>query len=61
MRKESKPNELRVSDQASLQVLTKAAAEGIETCFTRTDAQGKRCVFGTDGVCCRICYMGPCT
>jgi carbon-monoxide dehydrogenase catalytic subunit len=60
MRNESKLIELRVSDQASLEVLTKATAEGIDTCFTRTDAQGKRCVFGSNGVCCRICYMGPC-
>ncbi len=28
--------------------------------FTRMDAQGKACAFGTSGVCCRICHMGPC-
>ncbi len=34
--------------------------EGIEHCFKRHDLQSPRCKFGSEGVCCRICYMGPC-
>ncbi|MFQ5590597.1 MAG: anaerobic carbon-monoxide dehydrogenase catalytic subunit, partial [Phycisphaerae bacterium] len=26
----------------------------------RADAQGKACAFGTSGMCCRLCHMGPC-
>ena len=52
--------ELRVVDAASCEALEKAANEGASTCFDRLDAQGTQCAFGVDGVCCRICYMGPC-
>lgn len=47
-------------DAASLAMLEKAAADGVNDAFTRADAQGPACKFGTDGVCCRICHMGPC-
>jgi carbon-monoxide dehydrogenase catalytic subunit len=50
----------RVSDEASQQTLAKALADGVDTCFTRVDSQRTRCGFGTSGVCCRICHMGPC-
>ena len=52
--------EERVSDPASLKMLTKAEYEGVSTCFTRVDAQSARCRFGEAGLCCRICHMGPC-
>jgi len=54
-----KPGEITV-DVASIEMLSKAAAEGVDHAFARADAQGKSCTFGTDGVCCRICHMGPC-
>ena len=41
-------------------VLNKAAHECVETCFTRLDTQRNQCTFGKNGVCCRLCYMGPC-
>ena len=57
---ELKKPEERVMDPASLEVLKRADAEGVDTCFARMDTQSKQCSFGTDGLCCRICYMGPC-
>jgi anaerobic carbon-monoxide dehydrogenase catalytic subunit len=50
----------RAWDKASVRILEKSVAEGIDTCFTRMDAQGGQCGFGKSGVCCRICHMGPC-
>ena len=50
----------RVSDPASIEVLKKAEKECIETCFSRYDTQKNQCKFGTSGVCCKICHMGPC-
>src|SRR4030042_340327 len=38
----------------------KAARELPDTCFTRYETQKNQCKFGTSGVCCRICHMGPC-
>jgi carbon-monoxide dehydrogenase catalytic subunit len=50
----------RVWDTASLELLEKAKTESIETCFTRMDTQRNQCKFGSGGLCCRICHMGPC-
>ena len=42
-------------------LLEKAKADGCETAFDRVaDGQKNRCNFGADGICCRICAMGPC-
>ena len=55
------PNELAV-DNASIAMLEKADADGVaRDAFSRADAQGRACKVGLDGVCCRICHMGPCT
>jgi anaerobic carbon-monoxide dehydrogenase catalytic subunit len=56
----SRPAEDRAVDSASIELIKKAEAENADTCFSRTDAQGGMCKFGTSGVCCRICHMGPC-
>ncbi len=32
----------------------------VPTVFDRYQAQHPQCKFGTDGVCCRLCHMGPC-
>jgi carbon-monoxide dehydrogenase catalytic subunit len=53
------PHEIAV-DQASVEMLAKAASDGVQHAFARADMQGKSCPFGTDGICCRICHMGPC-
>ena len=50
----------RVSDLASVEMLNKAATDCVDTCFERLDTQRNQCTFGKNGVCCRICYMGPC-
>jgi len=58
--KSPKTPEQRVTDEASIEALRKAECEGQCTCFSRMDTQAAQCGFGTSGVCCRICYMGPC-
>ena len=37
-----------------------AAAVGAETWEDRKKQQTPQCKFGEDGICCRICSMGPC-
>jgi carbon-monoxide dehydrogenase catalytic subunit len=58
--KEPKPPELRVLDSASVEMLKKAQKDGQTTAFDRMDSQSVQCKFGTQGLCCRICHMGPC-
>jgi carbon-monoxide dehydrogenase catalytic subunit len=58
--KEPKPPELRVLDPASVEILKKAQEDGRTTAFDRMDTQSVQCKFGTQGLCCRICHMGPC-
>ncbi|MDP3177258.1 MAG: carbon monoxide dehydrogenase, partial [Spirochaetaceae bacterium] len=57
---ESRSSSERAWDQASVKLLDKAALEGIDTCFVRSEAQGGQCGFGKSGVCCKVCHMGPC-
>jgi carbon-monoxide dehydrogenase catalytic subunit len=49
-----------VWDVASQETLAKADRESIDTVFSRYETQKNQCKFGTNGVCCRICHMGPC-
>jgi len=49
-----------VWDVASQETLAKADRECIDTVFSRYETQKNQCKFGTNGVCCRICHMGPC-
>ncbi len=60
MRHETKRIEEWVTDAASLEALKKAQQECIDTCFDRLGTQLNPCKFGQQGICCRICYMGPC-
>jgi len=46
-------------DEAAIEMLKKAQAEGIETIFDRA-AKMKPCPIGEEGACCRICAQGPC-
>ena len=57
---DKKVPEERVIDNASLEVLNKAEKDGVQTVFHRMDTQQNQCQFGKNGICCRICYMGPC-
>jgi carbon-monoxide dehydrogenase catalytic subunit len=60
MTKEALNPQDRVTDKASHEVLAKALTDCVDTCFTRFEQQGKQCKFGTEGICCKICHMGPC-
>ncbi len=53
------PEEVAV-DSASLAMLDKAHEDGVQDAFSRADVQGRPCVFGSEGGCCRVCHMGPC-
>ena len=53
-------NGKRMRDSASEQVAEQAAAVGMLTALDRYEDQQPGCRFGRDGVCCRICNMGPC-
>ncbi|MFZ3062662.1 MAG: anaerobic carbon-monoxide dehydrogenase catalytic subunit [Actinomycetota bacterium] len=46
-------------DPAALQILEKAQAEHISTCFSRVHEM-QACPIGKNGGCCRTCFMGPC-
>ncbi len=58
----------RALDDATEEMIKHAENQGIETVFTRQEKYdeslldfGKsRCYFGSTGVCCRQCAMGPC-
>lgn len=46
-------------DPAVLELLPKAALDGVETVWDRYEAQQPQCGFGSLGVCCRHCIQGP--
>jgi len=46
-------------DQASLELIEKAAKDGVNTAFDRADTL-KPCPIGAAGSCCKNCGMGPC-
>ncbi|MFC2105298.1 anaerobic carbon-monoxide dehydrogenase catalytic subunit [Candidatus Bipolaricaulota bacterium] len=50
----------RTIDPASQELLRTAKEGGHETAWDRWDAMQPQCKFGNEGVCCRICHMGPC-
>jgi carbon-monoxide dehydrogenase catalytic subunit len=49
-----------VWDEASAETLRKAREDCVDTCFSRVEFQRNQCKFGKEGICCRICHMGPC-
>jgi carbon-monoxide dehydrogenase catalytic subunit len=58
-------NEKKKMDKKSIdstvnKLIERAAGEGVETVWDRSDQQKARCGFGEQGLCCRLCYMGPC-
>ena len=50
----------RYVDEASESVVRRMGEAGIKGVWDRSDAMGTRCKFGVQGICCRVCYMGPC-
>ena len=60
MAKEPRTIDEMVSDSASKAMIQKSIDDCVNTCFTRMETQKNQCKFGTTGVCCKICHMGPC-
>ena len=50
----------KVDDEASVELMAKAKEDEVTTVFDRYETQKNQCKFGREGVCCKICYMGPC-
>ncbi len=50
----------RYADEASESIVKQMGEEGVKGVWDRSDAMSPRCKFGVQGICCRICYMGPC-
>ncbi|HEY3285063.1 MAG TPA: anaerobic carbon-monoxide dehydrogenase catalytic subunit [Armatimonadota bacterium] len=48
------------SDAAILEMLDHSHEQQLNTVWDRFALQRQQCRFGTDGVCCRLCHMGPC-
>jgi carbon-monoxide dehydrogenase catalytic subunit len=48
------------SDKATNDILQKAIRENIETVWDRAQQQEPHCKFGTLGLCCKTCNLGPC-
>lgn len=46
-------------DQATISMLEFASESGYETSFSRADSMAP-CPIGSDGLCCKVCGMGPC-
>ncbi|MDZ4230433.1 MAG: hypothetical protein U1B77_01290, partial [Dehalococcoidales bacterium] len=51
--------EVKSIDQATVEMIEKAAEEGISTAFERA-AKMTACPIGAEGSCCSLCDMGPC-
>jgi carbon-monoxide dehydrogenase catalytic subunit len=58
--KESMTAKLKSIDKTVNTMIEKAKAKGLETIWDRAEEQTPHCGFGEKGLCCRICYMGPC-
>jgi len=52
-------NETKSIDQASIEMIEKAASDGVNTAFDRAETM-KPCPIGAVGSCCKHCSMGPC-
>src|SRR5512146_2293235 len=56
----SEQEDRRSSDPAATTMLKIADHAGYETIWDRLKYQQPQCRRGQEGVCCRICSMGPC-
>ncbi|MHC4681400.1 MAG: anaerobic carbon-monoxide dehydrogenase catalytic subunit [Planctomycetota bacterium] len=50
----------RSSDRAAQEMIARMAEAGQQNAWDRLQLQLPQCGFGKQGVCCRICAMGPC-
>ena len=55
-----KTPEQRSADPAAVEMLHHTAAEKLPVAWDRYEAMQPQCGFGTLGICCRNCIMGPC-
>ncbi len=53
------PNK-RSIDKAAQEMISRMAQQGQPNAWDRLEAQLPQCGFGKQGICCRICSMGPC-
>ena len=51
---------LQYADDASRMMVERANSSHIETIWDRYEKMQPQCGFGTLGICCRNCSMGPC-
>ncbi len=58
-RKKDRTPEERSLDPAAREMLKRADELGLGTAFSRAE-QMAPCPIGSDGSCCRLCFMGPC-
>ena len=52
--------EERSIDKAAQEMIGHMAESGWQNAWDRLQAQSPQCGFGKQGICCRICTMGPC-
>lgn len=52
-------NEIKSIDQATNEMISKAASDGCSIVFERAETM-KPCPIGAEGSCCSVCAMGPC-
>jgi len=50
----------RSIDKAAQEMIARMAQAGQQNVWDRLEAQSPQCGFGKQGICCRICTMGPC-
>ncbi|MHC4460581.1 MAG: anaerobic carbon-monoxide dehydrogenase catalytic subunit [Planctomycetota bacterium] len=50
----------RSADKAAQKMIDQMAKAGQQNAWDRLEAQSPQCGFGKQGICCRICTMGPC-
>lgn len=53
-------NKVKSADPVVNRMLAETQSNGIGTVWDRSEAMEPRCGFGELGICCKICYMGPC-
>ncbi len=58
-KKKGRTPEERSIDPAAIEMLRRADELGLETAFHRAD-QMAPCPIGASGMCCKVCFMGPC-
>lgn len=58
--KKDKKDIKRTTDPAVLEILEQIEGKGYDTAFDRYIKQQPQCSYGDAGICCRICFQGPC-